>query len=254
MTDSISLNTVRLGSAGTPVLMLHGWGQSLESLRPLAELLAWKHQVHLIDLPGFGRSAKPPEPWGTIEYAKRVFDYIEQQGLTKVDLVGHSLGGRISIRLAAGHPERIGNIVLIASHGLQTRHCLRKRIRLLGVKTLRSIVKLIDRLSGTNIFAKKFSPRFGSRDYLNAGDLRPTLVKVVNEDLSDQASRINSRALLIWGDKDQETPLELGQRFNSLIKGSKLIVLPNKDHFPFNDSGAHLCAHFILPFLEAGGV
>jgi pimeloyl-ACP methyl ester carboxylesterase len=96
-------------------------------------------------------------------------------------------------------------------------------------------------------------PRFGSRDYKNAGALRGILVKAVNEDATDVASKISNPTLLLWGELDQETPIWIGRKLNELIANSKLIIMPGKDHFPFLGSGAHLCAKHILGFIDTLG-
>ena len=92
--------------------------------------------------------------------------------------------------------------------------------------------------------------RFGSRDYLAAGELRATFVKVVNEDLSELAQRIQAQTLLLWGDRDLETPPEFAHRYAALIKNSALCLLPGKGHEPYENAGHHLCAFYLTPFLR----
>jgi len=67
------------------------------------ELLAFEAQVHLIDLPGFGSSTLPDGGWDTNQYADRILR-MDEQGLEQVDLLGHSFGGRVAIRLASRYP------------------------------------------------------------------------------------------------------------------------------------------------------
>lgn len=90
-----------------------------------------------------------------------------------------------------------------------------------------------------------------SRDYRNAGELKNIFVKTVNEDLSEIAKHIECPVLLLWGEKDAETPVDIAKRYAALIPKSTLVVLPGKDHFPFLNEGAHLCAYHILRFFEA---
>jgi pimeloyl-ACP methyl ester carboxylesterase len=243
----VYLNTVQLGS-GFPLLMLHGWGQTLEALRPMGELLASSARVHLIDLPGFGASALPDGDWDTERYAERILRYMDQQGLERVDLLAHSFGGRVSIRVASQYPDRVRCLTLIDSAGLQPRRSLKKRIRIAAIKWLRTLLTLTP-IYGTQL-REWHSQRFGSRDYLNAGPLRGTFVRTVNEDLTSNASRIQAPTLLIWGEADTETPVEMGRRLNQLISNSKLIELPRRDHVPFGNEGAHLCAYYVLQFLQ----
>ena len=244
------LNSVCLGSSGSDVILLHGWNRSLIDFKPLADLLVWKHKVHLIDLPGFGKSDAPPHDWGTEDYAGCILSYMDEHKIQRAHLIGHSFGGRISLRLAAKHPERVAGLVLIGSHGLQLQQPLLKSFRSKWIKSLRGLIKWSDAQFGSSLFNDWFVPKFGSRDYLAAGKLRGTLVKTVTEDQSANCRLIKAPTLLLWGTRDRETPLALGQRFRDLISGAKLIVLQGQDHYPFRDVGSHLIAHYVLPFLE----
>jgi len=241
---------IKLGSGGTPLVMLHGWGKSHLALRPLAELLAVERTVYVVDLPGFGRSAPPPSPWGTADYMQRVVEFLNHEQLVCVDLLGHSFGGRISVRLAAQHPERVRKLILMSSHGLIRSRTFNERVRIWGIGLLRSAFRFIDGAFGSRLYADTFVRRFGSRDYLAAGELRATFVKVVNEDLTEIARRIQAQTLLLWGDRDSETPPEFAQRYASLIQHSELRLLPGKGHEPYENAGHHLCAFYLTPFLR----
>src|SRR5579859_587485 len=100
----------------TPVLVLHGWGGNVASVAPLQDRLApLGYWVHALDLPGHGASSLPPNPengWSVGEYAGLVSHYLDQAGLARVRLIGHSFGGRISIVLGADCPERVAQMVL----------------------------------------------------------------------------------------------------------------------------------------------
>jgi pimeloyl-ACP methyl ester carboxylesterase len=123
-------------------------------------------------------------------------------------------------------------------------------VRAWAIKQLVQLAKKVDSMTGTRFFPHYLAPRFGSRDYHAAGDLRRTLVKVVNEDLSAQARAIKAPALLIWGAEDLEAPLAIGRRYRELLASSELIVLPNRGHEPFQDVGSHLLATYIGRFLD----
>jgi pimeloyl-ACP methyl ester carboxylesterase len=254
--DLPPLNVVTLGSRGPTVVLLHGWKRSLEALRPLGELLASCCRVVLIDLPGFGASPLPFEAsndgggWGTEEYMERVKQYLDQAGISRCVLLGHSFGGRISVRMAAKFPSLVQGVILIGSHGLRRERSFRDEVRVRAIRFLTSLAKKFDGVFGTRTFAHYLAPRFGSRDYKQAGDLRKTLVKTVNEDLSLQAQSIDVPTLLLWGEDDRETPVDLARSFNRLIKDSELHIFPGKGHEPFADVGSHLMARYIDRFLS----
>jgi pimeloyl-ACP methyl ester carboxylesterase len=248
--ELVPIHTVKLGESGDTILMMHGWGQNGASLRILGDLLSKWYQVYLIDLPGFGNSPKPQADWTTIEYAERISSYIDEQGLSPVHVLGHSFGGRVGIRLASRHAEQVKSLILVNSHGLQRVQTGKAKQRSQQIKWMRDFCKFSDRTFGTKIYERWFVPKYGSRDYLAAGAMRNVMVKAVTEDSTEDAKKIIAPTLLLWGEDDQETPVEFANRFHDLIPDSTVVVMPGKDHFPFIDEGAHLCASYILKFFR----
>lgn len=250
LNNGTTLNHSQIGESGDHILMLHGWGQSLQSLYPLGKLIHAKlgGRIHLLDLPGFGESSAPPaEGWDTAQYADLVLEYMDKQGIDKADIIGHSFGGRLAIRIAGNHPDRAGNIILIGAAGLPRNLTLQKKLRRSYIRGLRNAIGILpgslqDKAKGWH------SDKYGSRDYKNAGQLKATFVKSVTEDLTPECTRISAPTLLLWGENDTEVPLEIAHRFNELIRNSSLIVLPRKGHFPFAES-PDLCAYHITGWL-----
>lgn len=248
------LHTERLvnqGSDKTPLIMLHGWGVTLESLKPLGQLLSPYTDVHLIDLPGFGQSPAPDTIWDSFQYADRIIAYLNENQIDQIDLLGHSFGGKVSLSLASRYPDRVRHLILMAASGMRRRRTFPQRCRLHAIKWLGKSIKKIDSLFGTSLFAQRFSSRFGSADYKAADSaMRPILVRSVNEDLSEQISTITAPTVMLWGDQDNETPVEVAQRMHKLIRNSHLIIIPGKGHWLYQDVGCHLCAHHILSALK----
>lgn len=253
------INTEKLGDLdGDPIIVMHGWGQSLEVMRALGELLSQYRTVYLMDLPGFGKSPEPSEDADTISYAKMLLDFMDSQNIERAHLLGHSFGGRVSIRFASRYSDRATSITLVDSGGLKRQLTGAKKLRSTYIKLLSKSTKLLDNVFGTKLFKDWFTPKYGSRDYRNSsGVMRKVMVRAVNEDVSEDAMKVANPTFILWGEEDQETPVEMAHRLNNLISNSKVVVLPGKDHFPFLRDGAHLCAHHILGFLksidEAGG-
>jgi pimeloyl-ACP methyl ester carboxylesterase len=246
-----SLHAVVLGAGQPPLIILHGWGQSLETMRSLGDVFAKYQEVHLIDLPGFGNSPKPPDDWDTNQYADRILRYCHEKNLKKVDLLGHSYGGRISVRMAYKEPELFRSVILVNSHGIRLPLPFPKNVRAQFLKASSKWCKAVDKVFGSSIFESWFVPRYGSRDYKNAGAMRNILVKTVNEDVSAQAREIKLPVFLLWGGADTETPVAIGEKFHELMSNSKLLVLPGKDHYPFLHEGAYLCVFHVLNFQKS---
>jgi pimeloyl-ACP methyl ester carboxylesterase len=258
MSSNYEINTTIIGTGTLPLVLLHGWGQSLQALMPLGEILSSiDRKIILMDLPGFGASKPPFEVtndgggWGTEQYASAVKNKLESLGVTRCVLLGHSFGGRICVRLASGSPELVEKLILVATHGIPRTRSLVERLKSFPIRIASTLCKFADRWVGTKLFASVLVPRIGSRDYLAAGQLRKTLVKTVNENLSSLAATIAVPTLLLWGTKDTETPIDIARRYNMLIKNSKLLLLEGKGHEPFKDVGAHLLAYHIEHFLAS---
>lgn len=233
------------------ILFLHGWGGSRESLRGIATLFQHTHRVHLLDLPGFGDAPPPPDSWGTVEYADLVQQYILTRIQGPVVLVGHSFGGRVSIRLASRRLPQVRDLVLLGVPGLPQPAWSRTRLRRWGIRTLRRVLIAAKPVVGER-GVQWHTERFGSRDYKAAGAMRSVFVRSVNEDLTESARLIACPALLIWGTDDTETPPWLAQRYAALL-GSKaaLTLLPHKDHHLYTGTGAHLIGEKMRLWLKA---
>jgi pimeloyl-ACP methyl ester carboxylesterase len=247
--ENVNINAVTLGDRGDTVVMLHGWGQNLQSLQPMGKILAHQRRVHILDLPGFGKSDPPDADWDTIQYADRVYAYFQDQGIGSADLIGHSFGGRVSMRLARKYPQVVRSITLINSGGLQRQRTTQQQMRSQWIRTMRQAFKI------SPMYREELltwhTQTYGSRDYLNAGPLRGTLVKTVSEDVTEIVKQISVPVLLLWGEADTETPVEMGHRYQSLFPDAKLITIPHRDHFMFQGEGSHLCAYYVMQFLEA---
>jgi len=250
MINTTHLNVERIGEGNTPLLMLHGWGHSLHSLKPLGSLLSSVADIHLIDLPGFGLSEHPQDVWDSFHYADRIISYLDNLGIARIDLLGHSFGGKVAMSLAHKYPERVHRLILLAAQGIPRKRTFKEKCRLQSIKWMGKGIKRVDRLLKTNFFKDKFSSKFGSPDYVNAGHMRPILVKSVNENMTSYIANIKTPSLLLWGEQDDATPAEVARRLKKLLTNSQLFLFPGKGHLLFEDGGAHLCASYILSFLN----
>ena len=228
----------------------HGWGHNRTAFAPLAESLPRLATHLLLDFPGFGRSPPPPGPWGTEDYADAVADLIRvHRGRKQVVVwVGHSFGARVGLQLAARHGDLVSGLFLVAAAGLpRKRNAFQAARRWTRLQTYKGLKRLAPRL-GLSVAA--LQERFGSADYRAAGEMRPVLVKVVNENLSDVARAVRCPTCLVYGADDTETPPDIGQRLHKLIPGSELTVIPGHDHYSVLGSGRHLVLKRLMTFVE----
>ncbi|MCL4562761.1 MAG: alpha/beta hydrolase [Chloroflexi bacterium] len=222
---------------GRQVVLLHGWGTDSSSLRPVLKALKENLPARVIalDFPGFGYSQPPGEAWDVSSYTRFLSCFLDELGLAEVDIVAHSFGGRVAIKLAAEYPERIRRLVLVDSAGIRPRPTLLTGLRIALYKTLKKITRAFP--GAAHLFrVDRLVARQGSDDYRNAGEMRQTFVKVVNEDLRPWLRAIRCPVLLVWGERDDSTPLEDGRLMAQLIPHAKLEVIPGAGHFSFVDN------------------
>ena len=212
---NVLVNYIQYGE-GKDILLLHGWGQNIEMMKMLGDNFSDRFRITILDFPGFGLSEEPGEAWNIKDYANMLEEFINELGIKKPIIMGHSFGGRVAIRYSADHV--VEKIVLFGSP------CVREDTELpLSVKILKGIKKLpgMDKIGE---FAKNF---IGSRDYKAASPImRQTLVNVVNEDLSKYAKEIDCPTLLIWGENDDEAPVSDAKILEGIMVDAALIVLP----------------------------
>ncbi len=218
------------------VLFIHGWASNAGLFKSQMDLLKSKYRVIAINLPGHSLSDEPKEALSVDGFAGFVLDFLRALNIDKVTLVGHSVGGRVIIKLMSYKdlPIDVDKIVLIDSAGIKPKAQ--------GQKTTKSYVYDVLKMLLGNRVVKSLCPsglnwlktKFGSEDYRNATPImRDTLVKIVNEDLSDLLECNEKDTLLIWGRNDTATPVADGEIMESKMKKSALVVIENAGHFPF---------------------
>lgn len=226
-----------LAGAGPLVVLLHGWGGCIASMAPIRESLKSEYRVLSIDLPGFGQSTRPDEVWGSAEYAACIGSVIDDAAPGPVlAIIGHSFGGKVAAYLGITQPIPVRSLVLVGTPGVRlplSPEAERRSVR------ARRLKRMATRLPGPlrRAMQRRFE-RMGSEDYRNAGEMRPILVRAVNEDLSEDLPELRVPTLLVFGGADPHTPPEIGRRMERLIPGSGLVVLDASGHFPYLDEPA----------------
>ena len=242
------------GQGSRRVVLLHGWGCDISLMKPVADALNPDMRVLSVDFPGHGLSSRPPQPWGVPEYAAATLDVLRQLDFLPCAVIAHSFGGRVAAYLASEDTGLFTRIVLTGAAGIRPPQTEEGRKR---SERFRQLKNLCEGARKARIFGKlpdlmeeKLRQKYGSRDY-NALDveMRKTFVKVISLDLSDRYARIQQLTLLIWGERDTETPLWMGQRMERDIPDAGLVVLEGGTHFAYLEQAQRFCAiarHFLL--------
>lgn len=212
------------------LVFLHGWGVDSQLwFKIVPELISKNYSMYFLDLPGFGQSQIPSKAYDVNDYKEIIYEFVKKLGLKNINLIGHSFGGRITIKLASENPEFLEKIILVDTAGIVTGSKI-KKITALIAKTISPIF----RPSFMQPLRKKLYILFGS-EYLENEKLSEIFSKVVSENLTRLLTRIKKPSLIVWGRRDKVTPLYYGELMNKLILKSKLVVLENAGHFSFLD-------------------
>ena len=215
---------------GNDMVLLHGWGQNKEMMGQILEHFKDRFRVFALDFPGFGESDNPPEAWGVPDYEALLADFINENNIEKPILIGHSFGCRVAIRYAADHPDGVRKMCLTGAAGIRPKQSLKAKMRTRVYKAGKTFLKL----TGQTKKLEELQKNSGSEDYRNAqGIMRPTFVKVVNDDVSPILKDVKCSVLLVWGDRDDAAPLWMGQQMEKEMPDAGLAIFEGDDHWAY---------------------
>lgn len=222
---------VKVEGSGEPVLMLHGWQDSHKGFDNLADILKNDYKLIIPDLPGFGASQMSDDAWGVGDYAEFTKKLAKKLDIKSFKaIVGHSMGGRIAMKIAAGDLLKTDKIVLLSSAGIPENKSVRTKLFASAAKLGKILSAPLPRKTRKSLRRKLYGAA-GATDYLEAGSLKDTFTKIVNEDARDYAGKIKAETLLIYGAEDVDTPPTFGKELAELIPKSKMVVLDGLNHF-----------------------
>ncbi len=221
---NIKINYVFINNNSFKTLIfLHGWGQNIEMMEPIAKPFYEQYNVLIIDLPGFGKSNEPKEVWSLEDYAIMVHALVWSLKLQDVALIGHSFGGKISIIYASLY--HVTQLVLIASPYKVARKKISFKVK---------VLKLLAKIPILKNWALKTKQKMGSVDYRNATPkMRDILVKHVNTDTTENLKKIKAPTIILWGTNDSAVGIENAYEIESLIKDAAVIPFIGRTHYVY---------------------
>lgn len=232
------------------ILILHGWGVGSDSWVETAVLLAQENcKVIVPDMPGFGKSKPPKTAWNVDDYVEWVKNFAEELRLDKFVLLGHSFGGQVAAKFAAVYPKKVDKLILCAAAVIRKPR-LGSRQRLAKFLA-RGKVFLQHIPFGIYPVLRKIVYRVsGTRDYSQLrGVMAQTFLNVVGESVLDSAKQIKIPALIVWGDRDSETPLEDAYKIKNTIVGSRLEIIKTAGH-KLHRTHTKILVQNLINFLE----
>lgn len=207
---------------GDSIVLLHGWGQNIQMMQMLGEPFKDKYRIIIVDFPGFGSSPEPKEVMDVDGYTKIIEELLKKLKVENPILIGHSFGGRVSVKYASRN--KVKKLILLSP-------ALRGHDKK-GLKT--KVLKFMKTVPGIKNLESWAKNHIGSRDYKAASPImKQVLVKTVNEDLSSDAMKIKAPTILIYGDMDDEVPEEDTKEYEKLIDDCGLIMYEGCTHYAY---------------------
>ncbi|WP_295503056.1 alpha/beta fold hydrolase [Limnohabitans sp. Rim8] len=243
------------------LVLLHGFGSSLQTWDIWAQGLAASHRVVRIDLPGSGLS--PPDPahdYRDERSLQLLSALLDDLGLKRVSLVGHSMGGRIAWTFAARFPERINKLVLVAPDGYASfgfeygqpmevpatlglmRHVLPKPLMRMNLKAAYAQPESLSDAVTTRYHDLILAP--GARQAM-----LDRLAQTVLQEPGPLLRQIQAPTLLVWGEADAMIPVSNASDYLQDITGSRLVSWPQVGHLP-QEEAAQLSLKAVVDFLR----
>lgn len=221
-------------------LILHGWGGSSDSWVKVSELLSQDFEIYALDFPGFGKSEKLKEIWEVDDYVDFIEKFItsvisnsdfagrQPHSEKNLNIIAHSFGGRVAIKLAAKNPFYLRKLYLCAAAGIKHPPTIKQKTAAVAAKL------------GKNFLSGKFEKParkllykiIREKDYYECKDeiIKKTFQNIISEDLKEYLKDIKVPTTIIWGDKDKYTPLCDGKAMHEEIAGSKLHIIKGAGH------------------------
>ena len=248
------IHYVEAGKRGRQVvLLIHGWSSSWYAMSPLLDSLGQRFHAIAIDLPGYGKSPRLKEKTTIPKYADLIADLIEQVSDGPVVLIGHSMGGMISITLSLKYPVLVERMILlsptISGHLSTSINLFISPITMMerfGVggtlvnSVERSVVGLTDRLMRPVSFAQRTDITEEDYAHLRMDARNPDQGRVRAEcywamrenDLSEQLADVQTETLIIWGAEDNTVPLRDAGVVADEWPAADLRIVPKAGHWP----------------------
>ncbi len=255
-TDLIEVAGVRLhvrdsGSKNVPaVILIHGFGGSLHSWEAWAQGLATTHRVIRFDLPGSGLSA--PDPTGDYSDARTMtllIALMNQLGVARASIVGHSIGGRMAWTFAATHPERVSKLVLVAPDGFASPGFVYG-----SAPEVPTTVKLMRWALPSALLKMSLAPAYGDpkfmtddlatryHDLMLAPGSRDALIarmqQTVLVDPLPLLKQLQAPTLLVWGEADGMIRFANSADYMNAIRDVKLAAFKGIGHLPQEEAAA----------------
>ncbi|MBI4671103.1 MAG: alpha/beta hydrolase [Chloroflexi bacterium] len=235
---------------GSPVVLIHGFMDSLQTWRRNAHVLAQTHRVYAIDVLGFGSSDRVRAPIYTLkQQARLLHEFFTAQKIEHAAVIGHSMGGALALQFAYDFPELVHKLVLIAPATYLYAAFPRNGLRRIPRRVSRGVFGLYHKLYGDRTNPLRLA-------YGDAARITPDAVQIRNQmmhvrgthdalismskskresDVPHRLQQVNAPTLLVWGKRDRVVPGWHAERHYHELPNARLAWIETAGHLPHEE-------------------
>jgi pimeloyl-ACP methyl ester carboxylesterase len=239
---------------GSPVVLIHGISNSSEDWLLNIQALAAEHRVYALDLIGHGKTDKPlSASYQFNDFAKFIIDFMDCLGISRADLIGHSLGGAVSLVIAEMYPDRVRRLILVDSAGLAPNVALVLRLlslpgigELLGTMSMQGENRLkLQRASWPDLQIVPDEMVRLKYEATRWENIRKTYFKALRANTNFMGMKksayqpivqglpaLKIPVLVVWGAQDDLVPVSHAQIVKDNVTDSRLVIYENCKHDP----------------------
>ncbi len=232
------------GDGEVPVVLIHGYGSRLEAFSEVQPAISVHRKTISIDLRGFGQSERPAGSYGPEAHADDVVALLDQLGIERAVLVGHSYGASVALRVAMRHPQRVAGLVLVSPFALasQMNSTLKwAQLPVVGEWLFTSAYR--DFNGEKALFAFYDGQKYVSVEALDAIEANQAIAGTTYAALGTvrgldygfveaQYATISAPITVVWGEQDRVVPIRQSAEFVAHFQHISLVRVANCGHMP----------------------
>ena len=248
LSHSTKVNYVEMGE-GPPVLLIHGLGGAWQNWLENIPVLARKHRVIAIDLPGFGDSPMPKWTVNIRNYGSMMLDFIEAVKTGPLPVIGNSMGGFVAAEMSIRDEPAVTKVVLVSSAGVSHTQMYKAPTATVA-RMATAVAPMAFRYHHAALYRPRLRKMVLAQLFRNPGALRPellaefirtgvnppafgdALVGLAGYDIHDRLAEVNDSVLIIWGRQDMIVPAADALAFNEMLKNSRVEIFNHCGHIP----------------------
>lgn len=236
--------------SGSPIVLIHGFMDSLYTWRRNVEILARNHTVYAIDVLGFGASDRVQAPIYTLkQQAAFLNEFFGAQGISQADIIAHSLGGALALQFAYDFPAQVHKLVLIAPATYIYADVPSDALRPVPRTVSRGVLGIYEKLHGDAPDTLRYAygdPQRITQDAVTsrnrlmhvrgAHDALIAMSKSKREaDVPGGLNKITVPTLIVWGRRDRLVPASHARRHLRAMPQARLEWIETAGHLPHEE-------------------